>query len=242
MSTTSLPAHAPLSPSAAARWINCPGSINAINVGRLPPPSQYAEEGTRAHTLFARCLLEGRQAAALMDDLSLAAPLQEAIGHARRIIAGRSVLIEQRLPPLPGLPDLWGTADIAVFDQHLRLSDVIDFKFGAYVAVEASTVQTGIYGLLGAARFGLSADGLTTWIIQPRCFHSDGPVRRHHYDRTALHQLYHTVRSAAVAVQDPSAPRRGGAWCRFCPAALSCPEHQESQRQREPSLWSRSTA
>jgi hypothetical protein len=218
VSATSLPAHAPLSPSAAARWINCPGSINATNSAPIPPPSPYAEEGNRAHALFAQCLLAGQSAAALIDDPLLAEPLQEALDHARQIIAGRAVLIEQRLPPLPGLPEIWGTADIAVFDQNGHLSDVIDLKFGAYVAVEANTVQTGIYGLLGAHRFGLSADGLTTWIIQPRCLHPDGPVRWYHYSRTALHELYHTVKTAADAAGDSSAPRRAGVWCRFCPA------------------------
>jgi hypothetical protein len=239
MSTRSLLAHAPLSPSAAARWINCPGSLNAIAAAPVLPSSPYAEEGTHAHALFAQCLLEGRPAAVLADDPSLAAPLQQALDHARKIIAGRAVLIEQRLPPMPGLPDLWGTADIAVFDQDQRLSDVIDLKFGAYVAVEADTVQTGIYGLLGAHRFGLSPVGLTTWIIQPRCFHPDGPVRPHYYGRAALGELYHTVRTAAAATRNPLAPRHAGQWCRFCPAAPSCPEQQEVQRQREPSLWSK---
>jgi hypothetical protein len=223
-------AHAPLSPSAAARWINCPGSIKAISDSEAPPPSPYAEEGTRAHTLFAQCLLEGRRVEALVDDPILAAPLQEALDHARRIIDGRSVLIEQRLPPLPGIPDCWGTVDIAVFDQDLRLSDILDLKFGAYVQVEANTEQTGIYGLLGAHRFGLSAGGLMTWILQPRCFHLDGPVRSHRYDKAALRELYNIVKGAAVAVKDPQAPRRGGTWCRFCPAAPGCPERYQEPR------------
>jgi hypothetical protein len=236
-----LPAHAPLSPSAASRWINCPGSIKTVTDGQIPPQpsSPYAEEGSRAHALFAQCLLEGRNAKALTDDPLLAAPLQEALDHARLIIAGRSVLIEQRLPPLPGLPDLWGTADIAVFDRDLHLSDVIDLKYGTF-PVEADTVQTGIYGLLAAGRFGLSAEGLTTWIIQPRCAHSQGPVRSYRYDVAALRVLLETVRTAATEVHHPAAPTRAGTWCRFCPAARICPEQRALQRRREPSLWSRS--
>jgi hypothetical protein len=194
------------------------------------------------HALFAQCLLDGQHAKALTADPLLAVPLQDALDHARRIIAGRPALIEQRLPPLPGLPDVWGTADIAVFDQALRLSDVIDLKFGIYVPVEANTAQTGIYGLLAAGRFGLSPTGLTTWIIQPRCIHPQGPVRSHHYAVPALRTLLETVRTAATEVQNPAAPRRAGSWCRFCPAALTCPEQREPQRQREPSLWSRSVA
>jgi hypothetical protein len=231
--------HAPLAPSSAHRWINCPGSFTAAAAVPGPPSSSYAEEGTRAHDAFARCLLQGLQATDVFDDPTLAAPLQEALDHARTIIGGRSVLIEQRLPPLPGVPDIWGTADIAVFDQDLHLSDVIDLKFGAYVVVEANTVQTGIYGLLGIQRFGFSSTGLTTWIIQPRAFHPDGPARSHHYDRAALRDLYRTVRTAAEAARNPLAPRRFGAWCRFCPAASSCLERQTMQGPEELSAWSR---
>jgi hypothetical protein len=183
--------------------MNCPGSFSAASAAPPQPSSSYAEEGTRAHAAFATCLLQGWQASALVTDPVVTAPLQEALDHARRIIAGRAVLIERRLPPLPGLPDLWGTVDIAVFDQDLCLSDVIDLKFGAYVPIEANAAQTGIYGLLGVQRFGLSAAGLTTWIIQPRCFHPQGPVRSHHYDRAALRELYNAVRTAADAVRSP---------------------------------------
>jgi hypothetical protein len=193
--------HAPLAPSAASRWINCPGSIKAISEAPPELSSSYAEEGTLAHSVFAQCLLEGRHAASVVDDPEFIAPLQDALDHARRIIDGRPVLIEQRLPPMPGIPDLWGTVDVAIFDPDLRLSDVIDLKFGANILVEADTVQTGIYGLLGVRRFGLSAAGLTTWIIQPRCFHPHGSVRSHHYDVPALRALLETVHAATAATQ-----------------------------------------
>jgi len=159
---TALPAHAPLAPSAAEHWVNCPGSIKAVNAALPQPTSVHAEEGRYAHMVFAQCLLQGRNADAFIADPIITAPLQKALDHARSIIDGRPVLIEQRLPPLPGIPDLWGTADVAIFDQALHLSDIIDLKFGANILVEADTVQTGIYGLLGAGRFGLSAAGLTT--------------------------------------------------------------------------------
>ena len=47
-----MPKHATLSPSAAVRWINCPGSVGIS--AQLPPApsSTYADEGTLAH-LFA---------------------------------------------------------------------------------------------------------------------------------------------------------------------------------------------
>ena len=48
-------AHAVLSASASSRWLHCPPSLRAgehiINV-----PSQWADEGTRAHELCAQAL------------------------------------------------------------------------------------------------------------------------------------------------------------------------------------------
>jgi hypothetical protein len=238
MNVISFPAHAPLAPSAAARWINCAGSIKAISEAPPPPFSVYAEEGSRAHAVFAQCLLQGRNMDAFIHDSLFAAPLQEALDHARRIIAGRAVLIEQQLPPLPGASDLWGTVDILVVDQDRHLSDVIDLKFGANILVEADAPQLAIYGLLAAWCFGLSATGLTTWIIQPRCFHPQGPVRSHRYDARTLRNLLETVLAAAAATQNHFALRRAGPWCRFCAAAPTCPERRALLRESEPSRWS----
>jgi len=223
-------AHAPLSPSSATRWINCPGSIEASKGVPPAPSSPYADEGSRVHEAFARCLLEGRTAADVIADPYLAVPLQEALDHTRRIIAGRAVLIEQRLHPIDDMPEVWGTADVLVFDPPRRLSAVIDLKFGSNILVEANALQLGVYGLLGARRFGLSQDGLTTWIVQPRCAHPEGPARSHHYDIPALRALLSTLRAAAMATRRQGAARIPGPWCRFCPAWPVCPERQAVPR------------
>ena len=49
--------HAKLSPSAAARWINCPGSIRLSEKVPPPPSSDYADEGTLAHAVAETKLL-----------------------------------------------------------------------------------------------------------------------------------------------------------------------------------------
>lgn len=53
--------HASLAPSAAARWMACPGSV-VISAGLTEAPSQYANEGTAAHMLAERCLGGGTDA------------------------------------------------------------------------------------------------------------------------------------------------------------------------------------
>ncbi len=51
-------AHARLSPSAAERWMTCPGSVK-LSEGREDKGSAYAAEGTAAHEL-AEHILRGQ--------------------------------------------------------------------------------------------------------------------------------------------------------------------------------------
>lgn len=53
--------HAKLSPSAADRWMVCPGSV-LLSEGIEDPSSAYADEGTAAHYLAATCLGEEKNA------------------------------------------------------------------------------------------------------------------------------------------------------------------------------------
>lgn len=60
--------HAKLSPSASKRWMNCPGSVQLIeqltNEGKIEEnaTSPWAEEGSAAHALAEKCLLEHNDA------------------------------------------------------------------------------------------------------------------------------------------------------------------------------------
>lgn len=56
-------AHAELSPSSAARWMTCPGSVAACR-GIPDKGSSYADEGTAAHHIAAECLESGADASA----------------------------------------------------------------------------------------------------------------------------------------------------------------------------------
>jgi hypothetical protein len=186
--------------------------------------SAYAEEGTLAHEIFARCLLTGASVTDLLEDCAMIAPLQRAVEAARSIIGSAPVLIEQLLPPLPHLPDIWGTGDVVVFDSAHRARGVIDLKFGVGVAVEAHAIQLAIYGVLAAHQFGVSPHGLTAWVIQPRCPHPQGQVRSHHYVKADLIRMVEELGIATADTERPNAPRYAGAWCRFCPARPDCAE------------------
>jgi DNA polymerase len=232
------PEHALLAPSAAARWMHCPGSVKAEKDAQPLPASSFADEGTEAHKIFAQCLEQGLAPTALTEDMAIAAPLTIALDSARNLIAGRPVLLEHRLPPLPDLPQVWGTADCIAFDPD-RVDGILDLKFGAGVAVEADNVQLGIYALLAARHFGLAATGITATILQPRAIHHAGPLRSYHYGPESLDQLELKLRAAVNATDQADAPRHAGEWCRFCAAVGSCPEfkHTVNAMPPLPSVW-----
>jgi hypothetical protein len=144
--------------------------------------------------------------------------LSEALSLARRIIAGRPVLLETRLSPLPELPLVWGTCDVAVFDHLHRLAAIVDFKFGSYV-VPADSLQLAIYAVLAGTQFGTAPDGVITWIVQPRALHMHGPARGAHYLPTELATVEQHIRAAAARTAVADAPRKAGEWCTFCRAA-----------------------
>jgi hypothetical protein len=227
-------AHAPLAPSAAHRWMACPGSVMAERLAPPSPISSFAEEGTEAHRIFAECLLASRPVASLTRDPVLIDPLRHALFLAADVIAGRPFLVEQRLEPLSGMSKIWGTADVLIFDQHGRVAAIIDLKFGAGIAVEANAIQLQIYALLAAQQYGASPDGITVYIIQPRREHVRGPLRSHHLTTDDLGRLVGQLSAAVQATEAPDASRIAGSWCQFCAAAGSCPEYrnQPSARSR----------
>jgi hypothetical protein len=216
--------HAPLAPSAASRWIPCPGSIAASRDAPSERPSSFADAGTRAHAVFAECLVTGAAVADLLEDTSMQLPLQSAVNWARNIIGRRPVLIEQRLSPLPGLLDIWGTTDVCIFNPAQLAEGIIDLKYGVGVPVEAHAIQLAIYAALAGCHFGVSSHGITVWIIQPRCPHPAGPVRSYTYTPEDLARIGQELRLAAAATRQPNALRRAGRWCRFCPARPVCEE------------------
>jgi hypothetical protein len=210
----------------------CPGSVMAERLAPPSPVSRFAEEGTEAHRIFAECLINTMPVASLTCDPALIDPLRHALFLAADVIAGRGILVEQRLEPLPGMPKVWGTADVIIFDQHGRVVAIIDLKFGAGIAVEADAVQLQIYALLAAQQFGASPNGITAYIIQPRREHVRGPLRSHHLTTGDLGQLVHQLNAAVQATEAPDAPRITGSWCRFCAATVSCPEYRSRSSAR----------
>lgn len=238
-------AHAKLSPSAAKRWMTCPGSVAAIaSCPVQDTESEAAAEGTAAHAL-AEILLRERIALKGQGELlrqwrseygdrydanELKAgvmPYVDFVTEAWGDLGGRKrarLLLEQRVHVIDGV---YGTADAVIISDKKRILHVIDLKFGRGVRVEAEgnpQLRSYALGALRDAELEQEIEEVWMTIVQPR--HRDGGhVSTAVMTAEDLHDWEEEFIIAAGAADDPDAPRVPSEdGCRFCPAAPWCPE------------------
>lgn len=219
--------------SGCKRWWNCPGSV-ALSRGIPNRSSIYAAEGTAAHALAEMCLTNGQAAEEYVGrtvegfnvDADMAEAVQVYLDQCRMILktsADIQYRVEHRFsldtlnPPAP----MFGTADfVAWYGAWLW---VIDLKYGQGVQVEAEGNPQLKYYALGAllttppgVRF------VSAMIVQPRA--PGGPaVRTAHLDTEELVTWSLDLTEHVEATLRPDAALQPGEWCRFCPAAGTCP-------------------
>ena len=226
----------PLSPSAAARWIACPGSHYVAQ--QLPPlpSSPAAEEGTLAHTFAAWALYqalvitypdaelvspappEPEEALATEEMLSGAqtyadAVLAELAGHGGLVAYG----IELEVTGYSGM--VKGRADFAAWAAD-HTAFVADYKFGGEPVPAQDNPQLTIYARCVAEVRACS--GARVGIIQPRAATADLlPVAA----AWATADLAGEGLASAVArayEADAETLRSPGPHCRWCPARSVC--------------------
>ena len=221
--------------------------------------SVYAEEGSAAHALGEGCIASGKPAAAYIgepiakmdgewqiapgaiDDTHMFVVSEEmaeavqvyldTIAAEKKRLPCANVLVEERVYPIAGAEEeMFGTADVILWDPVEAELVVMDYKHGAGVVVDANyNVQTMFYGL-GALRAiagdnaGDAVRSVRLVIVQPRARHVDGAVRFFEMSARDLVEWGGVLRSAAEATKQPDSPLAAGDWCKFCPAAALCPE------------------
>ena len=228
------PAHAPLPPSSAERWLNCPGSVLAEQLVERAEVNRPTRPKGRSASDFALCLEHDRDPAELTDNPFMVAPLRHALAITRDIIAGRRFKVETRLPALPGIAKVWGTCDVLILDHHDCVVAIVDLKFGSAVTVEPDALQVQIYALLAAQKYGCPPDGVDLHIVQPRRQHVRGPHRAHRISTAELDALFVRLQDVVPATEDPATPRTAGDWCRFCLARPTCAEARAERTRAGP--------
>lgn len=249
-------AHARLSPSAAKRWMSCPGSVR--EEAKFPDTSSaFADEGTAAHELAQHCLEKATDADAYVGcyvnlteskpvnpkplggrsiavDEEMAEGVQVYLDHVRGIMSSATEWeVEKRvdLSSVPGMEG--GTADFLAFDEESGVLHVVDLKYGRGVGVEVEgNPQLLCYGLGALTLYGnRRVAELHLHIVQPRAPHPGGPVRTWVADPLDFHMFRTSLHVAAGRTLEPDAPLAAGDWCKFCKAAAVCPVLREKALQ-----------
>lgn len=244
--------HARLAPSAAHRWMACPGSVALCEF--LPnTESDYADEGTAAHTVAAELLLSGALASSQIGreitvtrstgetrvfpfTPEMAQHIQAYVNYVKELVLleDADLLVEQKVTVIPN--QVWGTSDALAVSFSRGVLHVIDLKFGQGVLVPAEgNEQLAIYALGALNRLFTHSptkeariQTISMHIVQPRRPDNDGRVARTWtITRAELEQFGKLVRDAVDATTAPMAPLVPGDQCRFCPASKTCPKLRE---------------
>lgn len=243
--------HAKLGASSSHRWMNCAGSIR-MSEGIEDVGSDYAREGTAAHEVGERCLRHGTDAIAYLDTIvavedeqgvhhftvteEMAEAVQVYVDHIRNRIEelggadAVTMFVEHRfdLTPLNPPGPMYGTSDCTLWVPEARHLDVNDYKHGAGVAVDATeNSQLMMYALGAVVELGKRPETIRVTITQPRGHHPAGIIRSYDFTWAELIAFKEELFDRARATEDPDAPLNPGEWCRFCPAAPTCPAKRE---------------
>jgi hypothetical protein len=197
----------------AAHWtaLDCMGHPPAI--GTLAPNGYPVD----------RAMLEGAEM--LADDV---AATRAAASPSARLRVEQRVWAHRTIHP-----DNDGTPDAYLIDRERRVVHGWDYKYGhKYVPVQRNWQFVDYLAGIFETHKGLM-DELDDWtatftVVQPRCYHSDGPVREWHVTGAELRSLWTQLRTAALAASMPDATCRTGPHCYKCAAAFDCVAHLQS--------------
>lgn len=244
--------HYRLSPSAAHRWMECPGEPAARLSAPKAPSSVWADEGTTAHWVAEQCLRgpaktpdqfigqvcpeSGRVVTAdMVEPLTI---YVEECQNLKGLADYYGVETEFTLPLIH--KDLGGTCDFWAYHRDVRTLYVRDYKHGQGKVVDVENNPQLLIYALGAALELCKLlrnhviedviDDVDVAIVQPRA--GGAPIRYFRITGQELAQwAYGPLLHKAKATDDPSAPRHAGPWCQFCPAKHTCPAIAEKAYQ-----------
>ncbi len=242
---TNLPtAHANLGASGSHRWIPCPGSV-ALSEGLPDESSDAAREGTAAHELASECLDRFPIANALDsaplfgfievegEEIEATQEMAEAVQVYLDYISGRLaegftlVGVEMRvdLSALNPPAGMFGTVDCALWHPGDKILEIVDYKHGRGVVVEAKkNPQPRYYALGTVLKTKKRPEGIISTIVQPRADHPDGTIRHDNFDFEELVDFKNELMDAArVACEDDAPVGPVGSHCRWCKAKAICP-------------------
>lgn len=251
---TELPsAHSPLGASSAKRFLECPASVG-LGWGVVDDESEHASLGTAAHSLAEQCLKAGVDAwevigakvsmARDVDDVVVDKDMADAVQVYLDFVRSEfpdqnqgNTWVERRFW-CPSLHDLfYGTSDFTHWMQAQRRLAIADYKHGAGIVVEVIDNEQCMYygaGVLEDLQLWDQVDFIDMYIVQPRGFHFDGPIRKHTISVAELEAWLDTKLLPGMDRALASHDTKSGEHCRFCPARFrACPQIKKDLEELE---------
>ncbi len=234
-------AHSTLGASSSHRWWHCPGSIQ-LSVGMPNESSFFAMEGSCAHAVGEAALNQGQDADAFIGrvikefpeievDEEMAEAVQLYLDTVRddmRAHEDAELSVETRFDLTHIHAGMFGTNDACVYLPSKAKLIVYDYKHGRGMPVEVENNPQMLYYATGAltGKHNRPIAEIEVVIVQPRCSHPGGAVRRWSLTPLDLMDWINELQDAAKRTEEKSPTLVAGEWCKFCPAAGACPELQ----------------
>ena len=231
--------HALLSASSAPRWLNCPPSAR-LGESYLDQPSEYAAEGTEAHTLGEYKVLKAlkhkvtnptKKLKYFCDEMDNCTDgyrdiVMELFRMAMEKCKDPLIMVEQRVDFSSWVPEGFGTADALIVADGVLT--ICDYKHGKGVAVDATdNAQLKCYALGALSMFDdiYDIDTVHLVIYQPRRENiSEFDISKDALYKWAEEELRPRAELAYKGEGDFSC----GEWCRFCKAKHECRARAEA--------------
>jgi len=249
-----LPEHSPMGASGAYRWLKkCQRSVSLAQ-GVENEESEYAAEGTAAHTVGEACLNHGYDAWECMDhfvcgdellDAKDAKGKEDAVEITKDMADAVQVYLDgvrtmhpdrnqgnfwiEREFYCPDIhPYFYGKSDCIYVDFPNRILHVWDYKHGAGIGVEVKENPQNMYYGVGALEdldLWDKVDTVEMHIAQPRYKHFDGPIRSWSISVEELEDWLEDELIPAMNAAPTSKQMSSGEHCRFCNVRFhACPQ------------------
>lgn len=230
--------HAVVSISALGMTVACNASLQLqASVPPLPETEEEAE-GTAAHLVAMwaaqgrlldigeKFISDGREWTVNVEMRNGARIYAQAIGAPDAGLRLEQPVRATRIHPT----ECWGTPDAArtwkkVFiDDEKNVVRIGDYKYGHRFVEVFENLQLIGYAVGEMERLGLIDLDTTLELIlvQPRCYHRDGPVRTWRVHATGIRALVNVAFNSAAAALGPKPIARTGTHCLDCRARHVC--------------------
>lgn len=231
-------AHALLSASSAARWLNCPRSVRLTENIPDEGSSVYAAEGTLAHAVAESMLsyfkehgnLKGWkpdkfQGVELWYD-GMAGDVMPYVEYVIQACENATLDLETRLDFSAYVPGGFGTGDAVICADGIL--EIVDLKFGKGVPVDADhNPQLMLYGLGAYLAYDYIFDIHTVrmTIVQPRLDHI---TTFEMAAKDLLEWAENTVKPVALMAHNGDGAIKAGDWCLWCKIKATCKTRAET--------------